>query len=172
MTESIIKAIEEIDDLDEFRLAKDARELTDGEAREIESVFGKSLDRSKIRVNRGHILLIFAEAMTLKNTLFFQKDVYEPDFSLNVSMMSLLAHECCHAWQYQNKVKKYHWTKALAEHIKHGDETYNYSLDPTKALTDYRFEQMGQIVQDYYWAKKLGSPVHEFEAVIYRSIEL
>ena len=87
-------------------------------------------------------------------------------------------HELVHVWQYQN-LRKYHWTRAGLEHVTHFRRVYEYEL-PARDLSenpiahesagaaflDYRYEQQGRLVQDYYMLKKLGRDVTAYERVI------
>lgn len=133
------------------------------------------MDYEKIRLRRGLLLTIRGSAVTIDNTVSFSKNSYFQDFSLNESIgpLSLLAHEVTHVWQYQNRVRGYWWMKAALEHLRHGSHVYEYRLDRSKSLEEYRYEQQAQIVQDYIFAKAMADfRVPVFEEIIYRSIRL
>jgi len=141
----------------------------------LKALFGSSVDYEKIRLKRGLLLTVRGSAVTIDNTVSFSKDSYSLDFSLveSIGLLSLLAHEVTHVWQYQNRVRGYWWMKAALEHIRHRSQVYHYRLDRRKSLDEYRFEQQAQIVQDYVFAKSMNDlRVAVFEEVIYRSIIL
>ena len=70
----------------------------------------------------------------------------------------------------------YHWTKAAAEHVpdllrlRYGSSVYAYALAPESAapsgLLNYRYEQQGRLLQDYFMLRELGRDVRAYEAVI------
>jgi len=82
---------------------------------------------------------------------------------------SLLIHEVTHVWQYQHRdVTGYTRWKAAAESIEYGRKgAYGYELDSLKSFNQYRFEQQGQMMQDYYMRKVNGRDASAFESIIY-----
>jgi hypothetical protein len=84
--------------------------------------------------------------------------------------MSLLVHEMCHVWQFQRL--NYRWYKAGIEHIKYGTSAYVYHISDHKKLTDFRFEQQGDIMADYYKLRQNNSTqLSLYEEVIYCVIQ-
>lgn len=83
--------------------------------------------------------------------------------------MALLIHEMCHVWQYQNL--NYRWYKAGIEHVKFGKSTYSYNIEDHNKLTDFRYEQQGDIMADYYKLCLKENPKAKiYENVIYSVI--
>ena len=151
-----------------------SRSLTDGEKHLLSTVYGSSVDYSRIRIRKGCIVEVFAAAITLNNLICFSEEYYSDDFSKtgNFYSIPILFHEVCHVWQYQNHIKYYWWFKALLEQLMYGSHVYDYVLDPAKCLVDYRFEQMGKILQDYIYAIIFQSPqLPVYEKIIYCSIK-
>jgi hypothetical protein len=137
------------------------RRLTEREQRNLEIFFGRKLAMGKVRV---HAHVVPGEfAVCIDNRVFFPRCRYREDFGIerpddpasssdgDKMDLAWLVHECCHAWQFQAKVGRYRWYKALLEHIQYGAAVYDYDINEKDCLTDYRFEQQGQIVQDYAW---------------------
>ena len=141
---------------------RSARRLTGTEQSNLRLFFGDALDSTKVRLHTH----TFSKdtAFCIDNRIFFPKPLFKADFGLSDPQnpgsstdddkvnLAWLFHECCHAWQFQNKVRGYRWYKALLEQIKYGDATYDYDIEEKDCFADYRFEQQGQILQDYvYW---------------------
>ncbi|OCW56736.1 hypothetical protein [Hoeflea olei] len=96
-----------------------------------------------------------SEAVTLGNNVFYRKNQYAADFArgfpevVNLSDLSLLAHELVHVWQHQNRARTGYSLPAVArEHLQYKDP-YAYAIKPGKPFLDYRFEQQGRMMQDY-----------------------
>ncbi len=138
-----------------------------------------------------HVHLFSASAaFCLGNHIFFPRRCYRPDFSIaepdvpassspgDKHDLAWLIHECCHVWQFQAKVRNYHWYKALLEHIAFGRAVYDYDIHQMDCLADYRFEQQGQIVQDYAWSflenggHPGGTRAERYRTVMRRSLPL
>ena len=103
--------------------------------------------------------LFGADAMAIANTVYYDSDVYSPDFSKSAydSDRWLMAHELTHVWQWQNRAKTgYSFTKVVSEHLKYGDAVYDYKLVNGKKFTEYRFEQQGEIVECYMKLRQLS----------------
>ncbi|MCD4665013.1 MAG: hypothetical protein K8R68_07050 [Bacteroidales bacterium] len=148
------------------------RKLTTNELRILKSIFYVDVEYSKVKLTNQHLfsyLLKKYSAIVFDNTIVFSKLAYKNDFSINTGSMALLVHEICHIWQYQNL--NYRWIKAGIEHLKFGKSTYSYNIADHKKLTDYRFEQQGEIMADYYKLKQKNSPkVKVYEDIIYQVI--
>jgi hypothetical protein len=137
------------------------RRLTAGEKRNLEIFFGNAIAVARVRLH-SHVFSREA-AFCLDNHVFFPRPFYRADFSIaqpddpasssdrDKQDLAWLIHECCHVWQFQAEVRRYRWYKALLEHVEYGPTVYSYDLDEKDCLTDYRFEQQGQILQDYAW---------------------
>jgi Tectonin domain len=61
----------------------------------------------------------------------------------------LFAHELTHAWQLEHFGKVWYGKQAVVNQVISGD-SYDYTCDPDKKLSDYNAEQQGEIVKDYY----------------------
>jgi hypothetical protein len=175
MTVKSKEAIKEAFDAEVKKISVLGRPLTSGEIRWLEEIFGSEIKYEKVRVRRGVLVGVGnrAEAITLDNLISFATNTYEDDFTANplLDVLALLAHEITHVWQRQKRVRGYWWVKALFEHIKYGDTVYDYVPDGSKKLKDYRFEQQGQIVQDYVMKRALHDPEADIlERIIRRSI--
>ena len=148
------------------------RKLNNNEVQILKSLYFNEIDYDKVRLTNQHLfshLLKRYNGIVFDNTVVFTKKSYKDDFSINTGSMALLIHEMCHVWQYQNL--NYRWIKAGIEHIKFGKSTYKYNITDHKKLTDFRFEQQGEIMADYFRLKQKNSPkVKIYEDVIYQVI--
>ncbi len=148
------------------------RKLNNNELQILKSIYFNKIDYDKVKLTNQHLLsrlLKKYSGIVFDNTIVFTKRSYKVDFSINTGSMALLVHEICHVWQYQNL--QYKWYKAGIEHLKFGKSTYSYNIADHKKLTDFRFEQQGEIMADYFRLKKRNSPkLTAYEDVIYSSI--
>ena len=149
------------------------RKLNNNELTILKSLYFNEIDYDKVILTNQHLfskLLKKYSAIVFDNTIVFTKKSYKDDFSINTESMALLVHEMCHVWQYQNL--NYRWYKAGIEHLKFGKSTYSYNIADHKKLTDFRFEQQGDIMADYFRLKKReGSENQIYEDVIYSVIK-
>ncbi len=149
------------------------RKLNTNEVQILKSIYFDEIDYDKVKITNQHLfshLLKRYSGIVFDNTIVFTKKSYKEDFSINTSSMVLLVHEMCHVWQYQKL--NYRWIKAGIEHIKFGKSTYSYNIADHKKLSDFRFEQQGDIMADYYSLKKRNSSkVKIYEDVIYKVIK-
>ena len=128
-----------------------SRKLTDNEIKLLQSIYFNEVDFTKVRITKKHLfsfLLRKFSGITFGNKIIFTKKSYRLDFSETISDSALLVHEICHVWQYQNT--NYWWFKAMLEHIKFGKDVYKYELTENKYFNNYRYEQQGEIMADYY----------------------
>ncbi len=148
------------------------RKLNNNELQILKSIYFDTINYNKIKLTNQHLfskLLKKYSGIVFDNTIVFTKKSYKDDFSINDGSMALLVHEMCHVWQYQNL--NYRWYKAGMEHLKFAKSTYYYNIADHKKLTDFRFEQQGEIMADYFRLKKGNSPkVAVYEEVVYSSI--
>ena len=133
------------------------RQLTDGEIDNIlRPIFGKSVDYSQIQIY-SCCAAPDASATTIKSTIRFDPGYYSDDFSKSDPVRaSVLAHETTHVWQFQNSDKTgYALWKVASESVIgvlfHFNRSwaYQYSTDSNRSFLSYRFEQQGQMVEDY-----------------------
>ncbi len=148
------------------------RSLNTNELKLLKSIYYHSIDYDKVIITNQHIfsrILKKYSAIVFDNTIVFTEKSYKDDFSQSNGSMALLIHEICHVWQYQNL--KYRWYKAGIEHLKFGKSTYSYNIADHKKLTDFRFEQQGDVMADYFRLKQQNSSkVSVYEDVIYKTI--
>ena len=149
------------------------RKLNQNELDILRSIYHDKIDYNKVIITNEHLfsyLLKRYSGIVFDNTIVFTKNSYKDDFSVNTGSMALLVHEVCHVWQYQNL--NYRWMKAGWEHIKFGNSTYSYNIADHKKLTDFRFEQQGNIMADYYRLRQQNSPkLAVYEDVIFSVIK-
>ena len=149
------------------------RKLNNNELQVLRSIYFDEIEYHKVKLTNTHLfshLLKKYSGIVFDNTIVFTKKSYKDDFSINTRSMALLVHEMCHVWQYQNL--NYSWIKAGIEHLKFGKSTYSYNIANHKKLTDFRFEQQGNIMADYFRMKQKNRPeIAVYENVIYSVIE-
>jgi len=149
------------------------RRLNNNEIKILKSLYFNEIDYDKVILTNQHIfskILKKYRGIVFDNTIVFTKKSYKDDFSLNTGSMALLVHEMCHVWQYQNL--NYRWFKAGIEHIKFGRSTYSYNIADHKKMIDFRFEQQGNIMADYFRKSLYTSPdISAYESVIYSVIK-
>lgn len=125
------------------------RRLSSEERTMLGSVFGESVDLSRIRVIEARI----ANAPT---TLGNQIRV-RPGMSLASDQgKSILVHETAHVWQYQTQGTRYiscsiyHQIEGAVRTGTRRAAYYNYQFNARRSISDYPAEQQAQIIQDYY----------------------
>jgi hypothetical protein len=125
------------------------RQLTIGEIALAKTLFGESLNYSRIWVHRESYLPFNLQpvdvAMTPNGELWFREETYSPDFSLEqeISKKHRFIHEMVHAWQSQKGM--FVRTRGLFSRF----ADYSYSLDKADFL-HYGLEQQASIASDYW----------------------
>jgi hypothetical protein len=146
-----------------------ARGLTTGEVAMLTPVFKDSVDYSKVRIHHskpGNLSLFFkrAPADTRGNTIIESNGT--PDYSakgLPFYTRYQFVHEMTHVWQNQNHVSD-SFTRAARRRLAHLSlrddqmDTYGYSLEGARDLTDYTIEQQASVVTDYNCVAAYGVP--------------
>jgi len=149
------------------------RKLTEKEISVLKELYYDEIDYSKVVITNEHLfskILKKFSGIVFDNTIVFTRTGYKDDFTTCISDITLLIHEMCHVWQFQNL--KYRWYKAGIEHIKYAGSTYGYQITDHKRIIDFRFEQQGEIMADYYRLRQNNSPkVQMYEDVIYSIIK-
>jgi len=111
--------------------------------------------------------LLNGRALTIGNRIFFKSPLCQSDMAAGwpgapinpVNDMALFGHEILHVWQWQNRrVTGYSLLKVLIEHIEHGNDVYKYDIVPGQRFLTYRFEQQGQMMEDYIVSRFLSPP--------------
>ncbi|WBW61427.1 type IV secretion protein Rhs [Klebsiella electrica] len=125
------------------------RQLTIGEIALAKTLFGESLNYSRIWVHRESYLPFNLQpvdvAMTPNGELWFREETYSPDFSLerDLAKKHRFMHEMVHAWQTQKGM--FVRTRGLFSRF----ADYSYSLDKADFL-HYGLEQQASIASDYW----------------------
>lgn len=128
--------------------------LNEKELTILQSVFGNSIDYSKVKIYSGGIWS-YKSTRTVGNSIYFQEDYEFEKYRDLTYIRSILIHEFVHIWQYQNFGWKYAFGSLfdqLISFIFTGERNgaYRYTLEENKKLIDYGFEQQAQIIQDYW----------------------
>lgn len=139
------------------------RLLTLGEINLASSLYGFTIRYNQVWIHRGSYLPFEMQrddfAMTPNGEMWFQEDVYEPDYSMShvkmkrVDGQHLFMHEMMHVWQHQRGM----WVRTRGAFSWAAD--YTYDLDKP-ALLDYSLEQQACIVSDYWLLKSYGFQGH------------
>lgn len=138
------------------------RVMTPGEIAMARTVFGNSIDYSKVRIHTSSYLPAQVQGdnvITPNGEMYCSKN-YCNDFSQEgLETRKLFIHEMTHVWQYQNHVldPRLEAVKELIKHFGRYSDTYAYKLDKSKDLTDYNLEQQAHMVEDYYAARQPGA---------------
>ena len=139
-----------------------SRSLTAGERRLANTVFGSSLNYSRIRIH-DHRYVFFQpanSAMTPNGQIYMSRGAYAPDYSqLTQGSKGFLVHELAHVWQYQLRVLNPVWA-AIGETFAHRfnyRNAYAYTLRADRDLLEYDIEQQAAILEDYYYVFVCGA---------------
>ncbi len=133
-----------------------SRGLTPGELEIARSVFGGSIDYSKVRIHNDTSNMFQSKDTTVtpNGEMYCGADSYSDDFSKGD--VHRFVHEMTHIWQYQNNVLNPR-IAAVKEEFKSGfcyTSAYDYTPDPKKDLLDYNLEQQADMVADNYLSKQ------------------
>lgn len=153
------------------------RGLTEGEVRLVQDYYGEDVPYEDIRVAlKRPILAKGTIARTIGSKItYFDAGYYSSDFSTaSPQVQAAFLHEVMHVWQNVN-IPSYTAAAAAAEHIRF-ENPYAYTFDGSRALTSYRYEQQGQIMEDFAFARMRGAgaiggvPIQSYERMIYGSV--
>jgi hypothetical protein len=132
-----------------------SRKLTPGEIDLAKSVFGNSIDYSKVRIHNDKSNVFQGKNVTVTpNGELYCANNYCDDFSKESRHHFI--HEMTHVWQYQNNVLSPR-AAAVTEWVKSGfcyHDCYSYHADPKKDLVDYNLEQQADMVADLFALKE------------------
>ena len=104
----------------------EVRGLNEVEREHLESIYGDSLDYSRIRIHTGGIKEgIGMDPHVVGNDVFLPEGSFGPDGQLHENGMDLLAHEVGHVWQFQNGGAGY-LSSALFSYADDRDAAYDY----------------------------------------------
>lgn len=149
--EALLEPIQAALDVESAAKGSRRRGFSPGERAQLRAIYFDSINYDDVVVTGRHFFSPFLSsqsAMTLANKIIYPVRAWRPDFSATADM-ALLCHETCHIWQSQN-IPRYNALRAGLEHLRYGDRVYEYSIRTHERLTDYRFEQQGQILQDWW----------------------
>lgn len=152
------------------------RLLSEREIALARSIFGEAIDYQKVRMDeRSHI--------GCRQYRFAYVGFY---FINSWGKLSdpVLIHELVHVWQYQRLGSVYIpralWAQCTPEGYNYGGiSTLQRAIEQGKSLTDFNYEQQGDIVADYFCLKNGWKPrwcgadktyLPVFEAIIYKAI--
>jgi len=140
------------------------RLLTLGEINLARTVYGFTIRYNEVWIHRASYLPFNMQqnnvAMTPNGEMYFQEDVYEPDYSMPFQSMKredgqhIFLHEMMHVWQIQHGM----WVRTRGAFSWAAD--YTYDLDKPN-LSNYGMEQQACIVSDYWLLKTYGFFGHE-----------
>lgn len=132
-----------------------SRSLTQAEIDLAKSVFGNSIDYSKVRIHNDKSNILQGDNVTVTpNGELYCAGNYCDDFSKE--RRHHFIHEMTHVWQYQNNVLDPR-VAAATEWVKSGfcyGDCYHYKADPKKDLLDYNLEQQADMVADLFALKE------------------
>lgn len=156
--------------------AGQSRGMTSGEIAMARSLFGTSVDYTKVKVHNGEYLWFGLQpddvAMTPNGEMYFNPSYFQEDFSNSGSFGNALwfMHEMVHVWQYQLG-----YPVARRGAIRIG-LSYEYRLSATTRLSDYNMEAQGNLLADYWAIKTYRDPpllnqwTHANDLALYRSV--
>lgn len=127
------------------------RVLTDGEKRLACSVYGVAIKYDAVSIFRKKYIFFQPDnrAMAPDGNIYFAPSdpTYEADFSTaDKWKQHTFIHELAHVWQHQTGVNVV--MRGIVE------REYTYKLDQHAKLSEFKIEQQGQIVADYFLLKK------------------
>lgn len=133
----------------------ESRGMTIGEIKNCRSVFGDSIDYSKVRIHNREFLIFGLQpnnvATAPNGEVYFNHEHFLPDFSeAKFSEKRWFIHEMTHVWQYQLG-----YPVMLRGAIRLG-LSYVYTLSMNKRLCDYNMEAQGCLLADYWAVKNHG----------------
>lgn len=134
-----------------------SRPLTQGEISLARQVFKTSITYPLVLIHNEPYAFFQPNrsGMTPNGEIYIKgKNIYSNDYSKTIPQLkAFYIHEMVHVWQYQNKILR-PISAAISESISNGfdyQKAYEYELDSTFDLTDYKIEQQAAIIEDYYW---------------------
>ena len=132
-----------------------ARLLTPGEQAYAVSIFGNSIDYTRVRVHNTGFTIFQDDhtAVTPNGEVYFPAAVYRNDFSTDVGNAGWLIHELTHVWQYQ------HGTNVIVQGILHRDYDYGSLTGSNRSFASFHIEQQASIVADYFYLTHGARPI-------------
>lgn len=147
------------------------RRIGAAELSEAQPIFRGAINYADFWIYKGYWFALQPDntAMAPDGNIYFPPPIYKDDFTMTISGMALLLHEMTHVWQVQKGV----WL--IMQRLWEGGD-YEYVLDPNKKLQDYKIEEQGSIIEDYYLIKngyrgRHGTgPLAHYETIINRAM--
>ena len=135
----------------------DGRPLTAAETALVRSVFGNSIDYSRVRLfkRKWWPFQPRNSAMAPMGNIYFHPDggAWSDDFSReSLGRQGFFIHEMTHVWQSQAKGRFYLLL------MRHPFCRYSYEIEPEKAFNRYGLEQQAEIVRHVFLSEH-GVPV-------------
>jgi hypothetical protein len=137
------------------------RNLTAGEERIAQEIYGSSINYSRVKIHNGKYFRGQPDnsGMTPRGEIYAAGAAYDDDYSReNAETQGFFIHEMAHVWQHQNGILHV-VLSAVLEQIQHDfdyEKAYPYMLDANKTLTDYDIEQQASILEDYFRVIRRG----------------
>lgn len=134
------------------------RSLTSGEVSLAREIYADSVDYDRVRIHyRNFVFWQGARYIITPNgQIYLGRGLRGiADFSkTGLPMQGLFIHEMAHVWQHQHGIRVL--LRGAIEQILHflGFDQYRYRLEAGKALAAYRLEQQGEILRDYFLARR------------------
>ena len=140
------------------------RSLTEGEIALAKTIFGDSIDYSKVGVHNHKISRLQPDNFNAApdGDLYMIKN-YSDDFSKSPAEdRAALMHELTHVWQIQNNTMnlKVAFVKETLKAKFNYRATNKYTLAPGKDLNQYGFEQQAGIVEDFMLLSQGKAPLY------------
>lgn len=159
LKQDLIKKIEA-----QFTLKKveSTRNLSDGERKLIEDIFGKeTINLDLVKIHKGEFVAyiqgLLDNAITPNGEIFYPSDMFRDDFSdlnsVSKGDMRLFIHEMVHVWQHQLDYKVLDkGIEIVAEGLLKGLDPYNYKIviKKRKHFSEFNMEQQASIVAHHY----------------------
>lgn len=141
------------------------RGLTPAEIAMVRSVFGDSLDTSKIQLTEGGLLGIGGYARTIPGLVTF------PDGTLTnppAGFDRWLIHELTHAYQYQrgHTIEDLLPAAIVGDYDYGGEQGLRDALAQGKTFNQFNYEEQADIVADYYAASHRGADTSAYDPFI------
>lgn len=131
-----------------------SRTLTTSEINLAKIIFKNSIEYQKVKIH-DHKYAFFQplnSGMTPNGEIYID-GAYLTDFSTGVvAEKSFFIHEMVHVWQFQNDILN-PILSAIGNSFVSGfdyNKAYEYTLELTKDLLDYRMEQQAAIIEDHF----------------------
>jgi hypothetical protein len=140
------------------------RGLTPEEIDIARSVFGGALTTRNIRVTDDSPLP--PNAVAFPNHIRFPPGAL--DGPMDLHRKAWLVHELTHIWQYQqgHTVPELALDAAKRDYDYGGEQALRKAIIDGKRLGDFNFEEQGDILRDYYYARERGQDTSAYQPFV------